>query len=123
MHSGIMAFMSRDADYMQNANDLFSSWTTTSQIHGVVLEVAIVDQPSCQRAQMNNASYACATNTYCADASYGGYACNCDNGYYYKANNPYLLEGCPPQGQGSLPVCFPLKPEIFNFNSLVLTLR
>ncbi|RLM77905.1 wall-associated receptor kinase 5-like [Panicum miliaceum] len=113
-HPGaIMAFMSGGYYYYtQNATGLFSSWTNTSKIPGGFLEVTIMDQPSCERAQMNNASYACATNSYCANASYGGYTCNChSNGDYYTANNPYLLEGCTLQQEGSLPACFPLKPE------------
>jgi len=81
MHPDILAFMSDDY-YVQNATDLFSSWTNTSKIDGAVLEVAIMDQPSCERAQMNNASYACATNSYCLNASYGGYSCYCGDNYY-----------------------------------------
>ena len=108
MHSGIMALMASNY-YLQNATDLFSSWTNTSKIYGVDLGVAIMDQPSCERAQMNNASYACATNSYCANTSYGGYTCYYSNNYYTVNNNPYLSDGCTPQ-QGS-PSCFPLKPE------------
>ncbi|KAG2660042.1 hypothetical protein PVAP13_1KG393600 [Panicum virgatum] len=96
MHSGIMALMASNY-YLQNATDLFSSWTNTSKIYGVDLGVAIMDQPSCERAQMNNASYACATNSYCANTSYGGYTCYYSNNYYTVNNNPYLSDGCTPQ--------------------------
>jgi len=63
------------------------------------LEVAIMDQPSCESAQMSNASYACATNSNCrnASSSYGGYNCYCSG--YSNQGNPYLLEGCMPQQQ------------------------
>ncbi|OEL26656.1 hypothetical protein BAE44_0012325, partial [Dichanthelium oligosanthes] len=95
LHPGIMAFMSDDDYYYytENATDLFSSWTNASKIDGARLEVAIMDQPSCESAQMNNASYACASDSYCINASYGGYNCFCSNGYY-TANAAYLPEGC-----------------------------
>ncbi|CAL4968084.1 unnamed protein product [Urochloa decumbens] len=96
MHPGIMAFMSTNY-YTQNATDLFSSWTNTSKIYGAQLQVAITDQPSCKSAQMNNASYACGTNSYCTNtSSYGGYYCYCPSSYYDQGN-PYLSEGCRQQ--------------------------
>ncbi|RLM79674.1 Wall-associated receptor kinase 4 [Panicum miliaceum] len=94
MHPGIMAFMA-DNYYTQNPTDLFSIWTNASKIIPGLLEVAIMDQPSCERAQTNNASYACATNSNCANASYGGYTCHCNNDQF----NPYLLDGCTSQQQ------------------------
>ena len=92
MHPDIMAFMS-DEYYTQYATDLFSSWTNTSTIDGAILEVAIMDQPSCESAQMSNANYACATNSNCrnASSSYRGHHCYCSS---YPKGNPYLLEGC-----------------------------
>ena len=102
MRPGIMALMSSQY-YEGNTTDLFSSWTNTSNIPGGFLEVAIIDQPSCERAQMNNATYACSTNSYCTNASYEGYTCYCattDN------NRAYLSEGCPPQQEGSLCLLF-----------------
>ncbi|CAN6245204.1 unnamed protein product [Urochloa humidicola] len=43
---------------------------------------------------MNNASYACATDSYCRNTStYGGYTCHCYSNYYTSAN-AYLSEGC-----------------------------
>jgi len=109
VHPGIiMAFMGNNYPVM-NVADVSSSWTDASKIIPGLLEVAIMDQPSCERAQTNNASYACATNSYCANTSYGGYTCYYSNNYYTVNNNPYLSDGCTPQ-QGS-PSCFPLKPE------------
>ncbi|XP_039789292.1 wall-associated receptor kinase 3-like [Panicum virgatum] len=93
MHPDILAFMSDDY-YTQNATDLFSSWTNTSTIGDAILEVAIMDQLSCESAKMNKASYGCATNSNCrnASSSYGGYHCYCSS-YYPNQGNPYLLEG------------------------------
>jgi hypothetical protein len=97
LHPGIMAFMSFETDYMRNATDLFSSWTNASNINDAVLEVAIMDQPSCKSAQMNRASYACGgTDSFCTNASHGGYTCDCFNDYY--TSNAYILEGCMVQG-------------------------
>ena len=98
-YPGIMAFMSSESGQydVENATDLFSSWTNASDIYGAILEVAIMDQPSCKSAQMNNASYACGgTDSVCRNASQGGYTCHCSNyNYYYgTTNNPYLSEGC-----------------------------
>jgi hypothetical protein len=103
LHTGIMAFMSGASDYYytNNATTLFRGWTNTSLVDGADLEVAITDQPSCESAQMNNSSYACATNSICRNASsYRGYHCYC-SGYSHQDGNPYLLEGCT-QGTASL---------------------
>jgi hypothetical protein len=100
-----MAFMS-EQDYTENATDLFSSWTNASKIYDAALEVTVMDQPSCKSAQMNNASYACATDSCCKNESYGGYSCHCYNGYY--TGNAYLSEGCM-QGAPYLLLCFFLK--------------
>jgi len=92
-HPGIIAFMANNYPPL-TVTDLFSSWTDASKIIPGLLEVAIMDQPSCERAQTNNASYACATNSYCANASYGGYTCLCNNDYYTAS--AYLSGGCTP---------------------------
>jgi len=117
-HPGIMAFMSDDGYYYtENATDLFSSWTNASKIYDTELEVAIMDQPSCKIAQMNKASYACATGSYCRDIeSYGCYCFHCYNynNNYYTAN-AYLSEGCMQQGAPCL--FFSKKKKIFNILS------
>jgi len=104
LHTDIMAFMSYVGHYYytDNATDLFSSWTNASKIYDAALEVTIMDQPSCKSAQMNNASYACATDSYCKNESYGGYSCHCYDGYY--TDNAYLSEGCM-QGAPYLFLC------------------
>ncbi|RCV07429.1 hypothetical protein SETIT_1G243900v2 [Setaria italica] len=91
MYPRIMAFISYSDD-MDNMTNLLLGWTNTSKIDGAVVEVAITDQPSCESARMNNASYACATDSICRNASsYGGYKCHCSG---YQDGNPYLSEGC-----------------------------
>jgi hypothetical protein len=110
LHPAIMAFMSDVGDYYtKNATNLFSSWTNASKIYGGALEVAIMDQPSCESAQMNNASYACATGSYCQNESYGGYSCLCQNDYYTA--NAYLFEGCMRSMQGAPCLLFSINFE------------
>jgi len=118
LHPGIMAFMSIGDHYMENATDLFSSWTNASKIDDAALWVAIMDQPSCKIAQMNKASYACATGSYCRDESYGGYSCHCYNDF--STDNAYLSEGCKQQGAPCL--LFSKKRKYLTFYLLVLTL-
>jgi hypothetical protein len=101
-HDGIMAFLSSNY-YTHNATDLFSSWTNASKIEGAILEVAIIDKPSCQSAQTNKASFACGTDSICRNVSYGGYTCHCSNDFY--TSSAYLSEGCMPQ-QGSTCLLF-----------------
>ncbi|TVU29132.1 hypothetical protein EJB05_20684, partial [Eragrostis curvula] len=87
----IMAFMSGTEYYQHNKTDLFSGLTNASNVESAFLRTAIMDQPSCESAQRNTASYACASRSQCRNASSGGYYCYC-NGYY--SANPYLSEGC-----------------------------
>uniref|UniRef100_K3Z0A4 Protein kinase domain-containing protein n=1 Tax=Setaria italica TaxID=4555 RepID=K3Z0A4_SETIT len=98
MYPRIMAFISDVGEYYftQNMTDLLLGWTNTRKIDGAVVEVAITDQPSCESARMNSASYACATNSICRNASsYGGYYCYCSRySYSDQGGNPYLSEGC-----------------------------
>nr|TKW40474.1 hypothetical protein SEVIR_1G248300v2 [Setaria viridis] len=100
MYPRIMAFISGSGlYYTNNVTDLLLGWTNTSKIDGAVVEVAITDQPSCESARMNNASYACATNSICINASsYGGYHCYCS-----RNGNPYLFENCTQATYDSTP--------------------
>jgi hypothetical protein len=118
VHLGITGFMSEGIEsyYIEmNATGIFSSWTDPSKIDDdvtAVLLVVIMDQPSCESAQMNNASYACATDSYCQNESYGGYSCYCNNNDFTA--NAYLSEGCL---QGAPCLLFSNKKKIFNFLS------
>lgn len=101
-----MAFMSYNDYYVDNATDLFLSWTNTSNIQEALVQFAIMDQPSCEIARMKNTSYACSTGSNCLNMSSGGYTCECANYdlyYYYAEQSPYLLEGCIIRGDSSLP--------------------
>ncbi|XP_037470398.1 wall-associated receptor kinase 3-like isoform X1 [Triticum dicoccoides] len=92
LHPGIMALVSSDPDYYSyNTSDLFSSWTNDSMIDGAVLRVAIMDQQSCEGAQLKNESYACSHGSSCRNSSSGGYQCVCSS---YGQGNPYILDGC-----------------------------
>jgi len=99
LHPGIMAFVSDDYYYsyydggydMGNTTAIFSTWTNASNSYGARLSVAIMDQPSCKSAQMNNASYACINGSSCQNYSSGGYQCYCSS---YGQGNPYVLDGC-----------------------------
>ena len=88
LHPGIMAFMSKE-HYMRDATVLFSSWTNASKISDAELEVANMDQPSCESAQMNNTSYACATGSSCVaqmnNTRYGS-SCNLHKTNFHKTN-------------------------------------
>uniref|UniRef100_A0A453MTJ7 Protein kinase domain-containing protein n=1 Tax=Aegilops tauschii subsp. strangulata TaxID=200361 RepID=A0A453MTJ7_AEGTS len=92
LHPGITALVSSDqAYYRYNTTDLFSSWTNASMIDDAELRVAIMDQPSCESAQLKNESYACSNGSSCRNSSSGGYQCVCSS---YSGGNPYILDGC-----------------------------
>uniref|UniRef100_A0A453MNB4 Wall-associated receptor kinase galacturonan-binding domain-containing protein n=1 Tax=Aegilops tauschii subsp. strangulata TaxID=200361 RepID=A0A453MNB4_AEGTS len=97
LHPGIMAVVSPDYHYRDDDGDstntttLFSSWTNASNIYGAALSLTIVDQASCESAQMNHTSYACSNGSSCQNDSSGGYWCYCPS---YEEGNPYILDGC-----------------------------
>ncbi|RCV07427.1 hypothetical protein SETIT_1G243700v2 [Setaria italica] len=73
--------------------DLYSSWVNTSNVHDTRIQIAITDQPNCERARVNKDSYACNNESNCQDLQYGrGYSCSCPN--YYGKGNPYIVNGC-----------------------------
>ncbi|XP_047051905.1 wall-associated receptor kinase 5-like [Lolium rigidum] len=94
LHPGIMAFVADDEYYKSNTTSVFSAWTNLSSItvRGAYLRFTIMDQPSCERAQMNYATYACSNDSICQNFSTGGYQCSCSS--YYSQGNPYILDGC-----------------------------
>jgi hypothetical protein len=93
LHPGIMAFVTDNGYlYQSNTTAVFSTWSNASDIvGGAVLSVTIMDQPSCQSAQKNNASYACSNGSSCRNSSSGGYQCYCSSNI---EGNPYILDGC-----------------------------
>ncbi len=91
VHPAIMAFLSWSDDYRSNTSDLYLGWTNTSNVVGTLLSFSTIDQPSCERARMNNTSYACSPGSNCQDVSSRGYYCYCSG---YEQGNPYLLDGC-----------------------------
>ncbi|KAG8060172.1 hypothetical protein GUJ93_ZPchr0002g26580 [Zizania palustris] len=92
---------------------LFSGWTNASNVYEAVLQFAIMDQPSCDGAKVNNKSYVCGTGSKCINTSSGGYTYVCR----YSQENPYILEGCEgynpdhkkhcPTSSGSMIIPFP----------------
>ncbi|XP_044954659.1 wall-associated receptor kinase 3-like [Hordeum vulgare subsp. vulgare] len=110
LHPGFMAFVSSDYSYRDdhdnsvNTTAVFSGWTNASNIHGAELSVNIIDQLSCESAQMKNASYACSNGSSCQNSSSGGYWCYCSSyeqpgvtGVTALLGNPYILDGCMQQ--------------------------
>ncbi|KAK1618338.1 hypothetical protein QYE76_023855 [Lolium multiflorum] len=77
-------------------SDIYSSRVDESKAGVVTFEIAITDQPSCESAQKNKATYACNHKSYCMDRPSGGYTCWCNNGGLKE--NPYIMGGCTQQG-------------------------
>lgn len=72
--------------------DLYSSWVNTSNVQDTIIQIAITDQPNCERARVNKDSYACNYESNCHDLQYGrGYSCSCPK---YRQGNPYIVNGC-----------------------------
>ncbi|XP_066330916.1 wall-associated receptor kinase 3-like isoform X2 [Miscanthus floridulus] len=75
--------------------DLYASWVNTSNVEGMVLDIAITDQQSCASAQSqeNKDTYACNSESICKDLPVprGGYNCFCPG---QIEGNPYVVDGC-----------------------------
>ncbi|XP_062222680.1 wall-associated receptor kinase 3-like isoform X2 [Phragmites australis] len=87
----VKVIISQDYDF--HTNDLYSSWVNSSNLQGVWLRTPIMmDQPSCESAQMNKDNYACSDESICINLWSGqGYCCSCDS---RMNGNPYIQDGC-----------------------------
>uniref|UniRef100_J3LF19 Protein kinase domain-containing protein n=1 Tax=Oryza brachyantha TaxID=4533 RepID=J3LF19_ORYBR len=113
----VSVFLSEDYNF--NTSGPYSTWMANRGFTS--LEAFIMDQPSCESALANKASYACSTNSLCANMPGGGYLCYC-NPLSSSGANPYILDGCiedynpSPRGYctrscGNLPIPFPFGLE------------
>ncbi|XP_062222682.1 wall-associated receptor kinase-like 6 [Phragmites australis] len=85
----VKVIMSQYYDFY--TNDIYSSWVNSSNLRGVWLRTPIMDQPSCESAQMNKDNYACSDESSCRNLLTGqGYYCSCGSRY----GNPYVRDGC-----------------------------
>ncbi|XP_062222678.1 wall-associated receptor kinase 5-like isoform X2 [Phragmites australis] len=86
----VKVIMSRYYDFY--TNDLYSSWVNSSNLQGLSLQISIMDQPSCESAQMNRDNYACSDESTCRNLLPGqGYYCSCNS---LMDGNPYIRHGC-----------------------------
>jgi hypothetical protein len=81
--------------YRFDISDIYSSQINESHVDmGVLFRIAITDQPSCESAMKNKATYACNSKSDCQDLPSGGYACQCPGNGYVEVDNPYVIDGC-----------------------------
>jgi hypothetical protein len=77
--------------YVFTMADLYTSWVNISNVNDVAIEIAITDQPNCERARANKDTYACNDESNCSNLPSGrGYNCKCPN---YWQGNPYVVDG------------------------------
>ena len=75
VHLHVKAFLWRD--YLFQTSDISSRWINISNLYDQpLLQGAVTDQPNCQSALRNYATYACDTNSHC-DSAEDGYRCYC----------------------------------------------
>jgi hypothetical protein len=78
--------------YVFTLADLYTSWVNISNANDTWIEIAITDQPNCERARVNKDTYACNDESNCQNLPSGrGYQCQCPN---YLQGNPYVVDGC-----------------------------
>jgi len=74
--------------------DLYTSWVNVSNVNNVPIEIAITDQPNCERARANKDTYACNDESSCSNLPSGGQGYNCACPNSYGQGNPYIVDGC-----------------------------
>ncbi|PWZ53065.1 Wall-associated receptor kinase 3 [Zea mays] len=89
--SSVKIIVSQYYDFV--IDDVYASWVNTSNVQGMLLDIAITDQPSCASAQSqeNKDTYACTSESICCDVQ-GGYSCFCPG--QIEGANPYIEDGC-----------------------------
>uniref|UniRef100_A0A804LT19 Wall-associated receptor kinase galacturonan-binding domain-containing protein n=1 Tax=Zea mays TaxID=4577 RepID=A0A804LT19_MAIZE len=95
--SNVKIIFSQNYDFV--TDDVYASWVVnTSNVHAMLLNIAITDQPSCASAQSqeNKDTYACSSESICYDylppsVSQRGYTCFCPG---QIEGNPYIEDGC-----------------------------
>jgi hypothetical protein len=94
--SSVKIIVSQNYEFV--TDDVYASWVNTSNVQGMLLDIAITDQPNCASAQSqeNKDTYACTSESICNDVlppvvSQGGYSCFCPG---QIEGNPYIEDGC-----------------------------
>jgi len=72
----------------------YTSWVNVSNVHDAPIEIAITDQPNCERARANKDTYACNDESSCSNLPSGGQGYNCACPNSYGQGNPYIVDGC-----------------------------
>jgi hypothetical protein len=86
--SNVKVFLAED--YRFDISDIYSSQINENNADGALYSIAIKDQPSCESAKKNKATYACNSKSDCQDLPSGGYKCVCPG----DVDNPYVIDGC-----------------------------
>uniref|UniRef100_A0ACD5Z2G5 Uncharacterized protein n=1 Tax=Avena sativa TaxID=4498 RepID=A0ACD5Z2G5_AVESA len=90
--SNVKVFLAQGYNF--NTSDIYSSRINESNVDGALFQTAITDQPTCESAQKNKATYACNYESDCQDVSSGGYECWCPGNTAVQEDNPYVMDGC-----------------------------
>jgi hypothetical protein len=91
--SNVKVFLAQD--YRFDTSDIYSSQINESHVEeGAIFSIAITDQPSCESAKKNKATYACNSKSDCGDLPSGGYECLCPGNNDVDVDNPYVIDGC-----------------------------